>query len=36
VVDHAGSDLGFEPIGEVRLKGFAGVTELFLARRAED
>jgi adenylate cyclase len=36
VVDHAGSDLEFEPIGEVRLKGFAGVTELFLARRAED
>jgi adenylate cyclase len=36
VVDAAGSHLEFEPIGQVRLKGFAGVTELFLARLAED
>ena len=36
VVDTAGSHLEFEPIGEVRLKGFAEVTELFLARLAED
>lgn len=36
VVDQAGRDLEFEPIGEVRLKGFTGVTELFLARPAED
>jgi adenylate cyclase len=36
VVDSAGSHLEFEPIGEVRLKGFARVTELFLARQAED
>jgi adenylate cyclase len=36
VVEAAGSHLEFEPIGQVRLKGFAGVTELFLARPAED
>jgi adenylate cyclase len=36
VVEGAGSHLEFERIGEVRLKGFAGVTELFLARPAED
>jgi adenylate cyclase len=36
VVEAAGSHLEFEPIGEVRLKGFAEVTELFLARAAED
>ncbi|MFL5819281.1 MAG: MerR family transcriptional regulator [Solirubrobacteraceae bacterium] len=36
VVEAAGSHLEFEPIGEVRLKGFAGPTELFLARLAED
>jgi adenylate cyclase len=36
VVEAAGSHLEFEPIGEVRLKGFADVTELFLARAAED
>jgi adenylate cyclase len=36
VVAAAGSHLEFEPIGQVRLKGFAGVTELFLARPAED
>jgi adenylate cyclase len=36
VVDAAGPHLEFEPIGEVRLKGFAQPTELFLARPAED
>jgi adenylate cyclase len=36
VVDSAGSHLEFEPIGEVRLKGFAQATELFLARQGED
>ena len=36
VVEAAGAHLEFEPIGEVRLKGFAGVTKLFLARPAED
>jgi hypothetical protein len=36
VLEAAGSHLEFEPIGEVRLKGFAQVTELFLARAAED
>src|SRR6478609_4628098 len=35
VVDNAGSHLEFEPIGEVRLKGFREPTELFLARPAE-
>ena len=32
----AGAHLEFEPIGEVRLKGFAGPTELFLSRLGED
>jgi adenylate cyclase len=36
VVEAAGPHLEFERIGEVRLKGFSTVTELFLARRAED
>jgi adenylate cyclase len=36
VVDQGGSHLEFEPIGEVRLKGFAEPTELFLARSAGD
>jgi adenylate cyclase len=36
VVDAVGGHLEFEPIGEVRLKGFAWPTELFLARPAED
>ncbi len=36
VVDLAGRHLEFEPIGEVRLKGFADATELFLARPAGD
>jgi adenylate cyclase len=35
VVDNAGPHLEFEPIGEVRLKGFREPTELFLARPAE-
>jgi adenylate cyclase len=35
VVDNAGQHLEFEPIGEVRLKGFRDPTELFLARSAE-
>ena len=34
VVDHAHAGLAFERIGEVRLKGFADTTELFLARSA--
>jgi adenylate cyclase len=34
VVDHAHAGLAFERIGEVRLKGFADTTELFLARGA--
>jgi adenylate cyclase len=32
VVEAAGAHLGFEPIGEVELKGFSETTELFLAR----
>jgi adenylate cyclase len=36
VVDNAGAHLEFEPIGEVRLKGFYRPTELFLARPAEE
>lgn len=32
VVEHAGSHLEFERIGEVRLKGFTEPTELFVAR----
>ena len=35
VVDNAGPHLEFEPIGEVRLKGFRESTELFLARPEE-
>jgi adenylate cyclase len=36
VVDAAGPHLEFERIGEVRLKGFRGPTELFDARAAEE
>ncbi len=36
VVEAAGDALEFERIGEIRLKGFSGMTELFLAARAED
>ncbi|CAA9519431.1 MAG: Adenylate cyclase [uncultured Solirubrobacteraceae bacterium] len=36
VVEAAGSHLDFELIGDVRLKGFSGATELFLARAKED
>ena len=36
VVERAGSHLEFEPIGEVRLKGFSQSTELFLARLGDD
>jgi adenylate cyclase len=36
VVDAAGSHVEFDPIGQVRLKGFSYVTELFLARLAEE
>jgi adenylate cyclase len=36
VVEAAGDALEFERIGEIRLKGFSGTTELFLAARAED
>jgi adenylate cyclase len=36
VVEAAGGHLVFEPIGSVRLKGFATPTELFLARPAEE
>jgi adenylate cyclase len=32
IVEAAGSELEFERIGEVRLKGFKGATEIFLAR----
>jgi adenylate cyclase len=32
VVDAAGGHLAFEPIGEVKLKGFSAATELYLAR----
>jgi adenylate cyclase len=32
VVDAAGDHLAFEPIGEVKLKGFSEATELYLAR----
>jgi adenylate cyclase len=35
VVEAAGSHLQFELIGEVRLKGFSGPTELFLAHAGE-
>jgi len=36
VVDAAGAHVEFDPIGEVRLKGFSYVTELFLAHPAEE
>jgi adenylate cyclase len=36
VVEAAGSNLRFEHIGEVRLKGFNEATELFLAHARED
>ena len=36
VFERAGAHLEFEPIGEVRLKGFAEATELFLAAPAGD
>jgi adenylate cyclase len=36
VVDHASSDLEFEKIAEVKLRGFSQATELFLARPGED
>ncbi len=37
VVEHAGSHLEFERLGEVRLKGFTDATEIFLAhQRAEE
>jgi adenylate cyclase len=36
VVESAGAHLEFERIGEVRLKGFARPTELFLARAPDD
>jgi adenylate cyclase len=36
VVDAAGSHVEFEPLGEVRLKGFSDATELFVARAADD
>ena len=36
VVEHAGSHLEFQRIGEVRLKGFAEATELYLAGVGED
>jgi len=36
VVDSVAGQLEFERIGEVRLKGFSEVTEVFAARRAED
>jgi adenylate cyclase len=36
VIQHAGPHLEFEPIGEVRLKGFRQATELFVARPVEE
>jgi adenylate cyclase len=36
VVDNATAQLEFDPIGQVRLKGFSYVTELFLAHAADD
>jgi adenylate cyclase len=36
VVEVGGNHLEFEPIGEVRLKGFSSPTELFLARLADE
>jgi adenylate cyclase len=36
VVEASGPHLAFEPIGEVRLKGFSHSTELFLAHPADE
>ncbi len=36
VVEHAGSHLEFERIGEVKLKGFTEATEIFIARVGEE
>jgi adenylate cyclase len=36
VVAVAGAHLEFEPLGEVRLKGFSDATELFVARPSDD
>ena len=36
VVDAAGAHVEFDPLGEVRLKGFSYVTELFLAHAADE
>jgi adenylate cyclase len=36
VMDQAGSNLGFEPIGEVKLKGFSEATKLYVARLDDD
>ena len=36
VVEASGPHLAFEPIGEVRLKGFSHSTELFVARAADE
>jgi adenylate cyclase len=36
VVEHAGSHLAFERIGEVKLKGFTETTEMFIARVPEN
>jgi adenylate cyclase len=36
VVEHAGTHLEFEPIGEVKLKGFNEPTEMFLARLPDE
>ncbi|HLJ02923.1 MAG TPA: adenylate cyclase regulatory domain-containing protein [Solirubrobacteraceae bacterium] len=36
VVEHGGPHLEFERLGEVRLKGFTEVTEIFLARQARE
>jgi adenylate cyclase len=36
VVEHAGAHLEFEPIGEVKLKGFSEPTEMFVARVTEE
>ena len=36
IVEAAGPHLAFERIGEVRLKGFSDVTEIFIARQREE
>jgi adenylate cyclase len=36
IVEAAGPHLAFERIGEVRLKGFSDVTEIFIARQCEE